>query len=199
MKYWGRLLGRNTDRKNSEEFSSLIFQSHLYSFALRFLFLHTHATSYSFFSALLYTVKEENLIENHNPFPMVEEIHTETSSLNTLNIMLRNLKESVRSWIRLLVVWLLLREPIKQRSLVTDTHTVYILCIRRVNGPRLMLLVYGVHCAVWVLVGGGGVGGGGGVLQAHFSRISWQGISHCCRLHSCPGTWHWTAIRTSLF
>ncbi len=34
-------------------------QSHLYSFALRFLFLQTHATSYSFYSALLYTVKEE--------------------------------------------------------------------------------------------------------------------------------------------
>jgi hypothetical protein len=33
---------------------------------------------------------------------MVEEIHTETSSLTTLNIMPRNLKEIVRSWIRLL-------------------------------------------------------------------------------------------------
>ncbi len=29
------------------------------SFALRFLFLQTHATSYSFFSMLLYTVKEK--------------------------------------------------------------------------------------------------------------------------------------------
>ncbi len=40
--------------------------------ALRFIFLQTHATSYSFYSALLYTVKgkEENLIENHTPLPM---------------------------------------------------------------------------------------------------------------------------------
>jgi hypothetical protein len=37
----------------------LTIQSHLYSFALRFLFLQTHATSYSFKSALLYTVKEK--------------------------------------------------------------------------------------------------------------------------------------------
>jgi hypothetical protein len=51
----------------------LAIQSHLYSFALRYLFLQTHATSYSFYSALLYTVKEKegNLIENHSFYPMV--------------------------------------------------------------------------------------------------------------------------------
>jgi hypothetical protein len=51
----------------------LVTQSHLYNFALRFLFLQTHATSYRFFRALLNTVKEkeENLIENHTPFPMI--------------------------------------------------------------------------------------------------------------------------------
>jgi hypothetical protein len=37
----------------------LAIQSHLYSFALRFLFLQTHATSYRFFTVLLYTVKEK--------------------------------------------------------------------------------------------------------------------------------------------
>jgi hypothetical protein len=37
----------------------LAIQSHLYSFALRFLFLQTRATSHSFYSALLYTVKEK--------------------------------------------------------------------------------------------------------------------------------------------
>ncbi len=66
----------------------LPIQSHLYIFALRFLFLETHATSYSFYSALKCTL--ENMIENHTPFPMIEEIHTETSSL-------RNIKEIVRS------------------------------------------------------------------------------------------------------
>jgi hypothetical protein len=47
---------------------------------------------------LLYTVKaiEENLIENHTSFLMVEEIHTETSSLRNLKIMPRNLNEIVR-------------------------------------------------------------------------------------------------------
>jgi hypothetical protein len=37
----------------------LAIQSHPYSFALRVLFFKTHATSCSFFSALLYTVKEK--------------------------------------------------------------------------------------------------------------------------------------------
>jgi hypothetical protein len=45
----------------------------------------------------LYRRKEETLIENHNPFPKVLEIHTETSSLKTLKIKPRNLKEIVRS------------------------------------------------------------------------------------------------------
>jgi hypothetical protein len=47
----------------------LAIQSHLYSFALRFLFLQTHATSYSFFCALLYilyTVKEKG----EKPYPL---------------------------------------------------------------------------------------------------------------------------------
>jgi hypothetical protein len=35
-------------------FFLLDIQSHLYSFALRFLFLQTHATSYSFYCVLLY-------------------------------------------------------------------------------------------------------------------------------------------------
>ena len=45
--------------------------------------------------------KEENLIENHNIFSLVKEIHTETSILWTFNIMPRNLNEIVSSWIRL--------------------------------------------------------------------------------------------------
>ncbi len=36
----------------------IAIHSHLYSFALRFLVLQTHATSYSFCRVLLYTVKE---------------------------------------------------------------------------------------------------------------------------------------------
>ncbi len=47
----------------------LAIHSHLYSFALRYLFLQTHATSYSFYSELLYCVHYKG--ENHNAFPMV--------------------------------------------------------------------------------------------------------------------------------
>jgi hypothetical protein len=49
----------------------LAIHSYLYSFALRFLFHQTHATSYSFCCSVnvLYTVKEKR--ENHTPFNMV--------------------------------------------------------------------------------------------------------------------------------
>ncbi len=53
----------------------LAIHSHIYSFALRFLFLQTHATSFSFCSALL-LVKEKGGkpdIKLH-PSPMVYEI-----------------------------------------------------------------------------------------------------------------------------
>ncbi len=42
----------------------LAIQSHLYSFALRFLSLKTHATPYSFYSALLYTICKEERRKN---------------------------------------------------------------------------------------------------------------------------------------
>ncbi|MFN9897317.1 MAG: hypothetical protein ACK55Z_00710, partial [bacterium] len=53
----------------------LAIHSHLDSFALRFLFLQPHATSYSFYSSVTVHCrkggKEKNLIENHTPYPMV--------------------------------------------------------------------------------------------------------------------------------
>jgi hypothetical protein len=83
----------------------LAIHSHLYSFALRFIVLQTHATSYLFSSVTIHCRrrKGENLKENHTPIPMVEEIFTETSSLKTLKITSRNLNEIVRSCVRLLV------------------------------------------------------------------------------------------------
>jgi len=39
--------------------------------------------------------KDENLIENHTPFPMYEEVHTETLTMRTLKIMPQNLIEIV--------------------------------------------------------------------------------------------------------
>ncbi len=98
--------------------SLLTIHSIIYSFALRFLFLQTHTTSYVFlqthaisygflqthatphiFIQFRYTVKEKvgKPDKNHTPFPMVSEIHTETSSLRNLNIMPSNLNNSVCS------------------------------------------------------------------------------------------------------
>jgi hypothetical protein len=76
----------------------LAIHRHLYSFALRFLFLQTHATSYSFYSSVtVYTIKEKGGRPDRKPHPpslWFKKIHTETSSLITLNIMLRNLYSS---------------------------------------------------------------------------------------------------------
>ncbi len=78
----------------------LTIQSPLYSFALRFPFLQTQTTSYSFCNELLYTVKEKGgkIYRKHTLF---QEIHTQTSRLINLKILPRNLKEIVCSWIRL--------------------------------------------------------------------------------------------------
>ncbi len=47
-------------------------------------------------------IDQENLIENHTSFPMVQEIHTETSVMRTLKITPRNRSKILRSLIRLL-------------------------------------------------------------------------------------------------
>ncbi len=54
--YRGRILGRNPD-KSPRSFPPCYSQSPLCSFALRFLFLQTHATSYSFYRPV--TIKEK--------------------------------------------------------------------------------------------------------------------------------------------
>jgi hypothetical protein len=48
----------------------LAIHSHLYSFALRFLFLQTHATSYSFYNSVTYTVKEKGGKPDIKPYPL---------------------------------------------------------------------------------------------------------------------------------
>ncbi len=47
----------------------LAIQRHLHSFALRFIFLQTRATSYSFYSVLVYTVKETGGKPDKYPLP----------------------------------------------------------------------------------------------------------------------------------
>jgi hypothetical protein len=78
----------------------LAIRSHLFSFAWRFLFLQTHATSYSFCSVLLYTVKEKGGKpdrENHTPLLYGLRNPYRNSSLRTLKVKPRKLKEIVRS------------------------------------------------------------------------------------------------------
>ncbi len=62
----GRILGRNTDKKVFRVFL-LAIHSHLCSIALRFLFLHTHTTSYGFLQ-LLYTAKEKGGKGDRKPY-----------------------------------------------------------------------------------------------------------------------------------
>ncbi len=50
IQYWGRILGRNLIRFVRVFF--LAVNSYLYRFALRFIFLQTHAASYSFYSSV---------------------------------------------------------------------------------------------------------------------------------------------------
>jgi hypothetical protein len=63
----------------------LVIQSHLYSFALRFIFLQTHATSYSFFSVLLYTVKEKGGKPDRKPNPLPYGLRNPNRNLKSYN------------------------------------------------------------------------------------------------------------------
>jgi hypothetical protein len=71
--HWIRLMRPNylTNSKKLKVLRDflLAIQSHLDSFALRFLFLQTRATSYSFYIASLYT-KEEEGKPSRKPYPL---------------------------------------------------------------------------------------------------------------------------------
>jgi hypothetical protein len=68
----------------------LAIQSHLDSFALRFLFLQTHATSFSFYCTLLCTVQEKWKSDRNRTFWFKKSIQ-KPSILRILKIMPRNL------------------------------------------------------------------------------------------------------------
>jgi hypothetical protein len=100
----GRVLGRNPE-KSLKSFPPCFSQSPLhcrfYSFALRFLFLQTHATSYSFYSSsLLYTAKEKGGKPDRKPYLLPYVLWNPYRNLKS-EIMPINLKEIVRSWIQL--------------------------------------------------------------------------------------------------
>ncbi len=63
----------------------LAIHSHLYSFALRFLFLQTHATSYSFYSQLVYTVKENGGKADREPHPLPPSLRNPYRNLKSEN------------------------------------------------------------------------------------------------------------------
>ncbi len=71
----------------------LAIQSHLYSFALRFLFLQTHVTSYSFCSALLYTVKEKGGKPDRKPHPLPRNPYRNLKSENSQDYAQKNPKK----------------------------------------------------------------------------------------------------------
>ncbi len=88
----GRILLDEIQKKVLRVFL-LAIQSHHYSFALWFLFLQTHATSYRFNSALLYTVQEKGGKPDRKPHLLPYGLRNpyRNLSLRTLKIMLRNL------------------------------------------------------------------------------------------------------------
>ncbi len=82
--YRGWILGRNADKSLKRVFL-LAIHSHIYTFSLRFLFLQTHATSYSFFSSLLYTVKEKGRKPNRKPYPLPNTLKNPYGNLKPEN------------------------------------------------------------------------------------------------------------------
>jgi hypothetical protein len=71
----------------------LAIHSHLYSFALRFLFFKLTQPLMISIVQLLYTVKEKGGKPDRKPYPL----HTKTSSLRTLKITPKNLNKTVSS------------------------------------------------------------------------------------------------------
>jgi hypothetical protein len=67
----------------------LAIQSHLYSFALGFLFLQTRTTSYSFYSVLLYTVKEKEGKPDRKPHPLPYGLRNPYRNLKSENSVSR--------------------------------------------------------------------------------------------------------------
>jgi hypothetical protein len=155
--YWGRILGRNSDKSLRVFF--LAFHSRLCSFALRFIFLQTHATSYSFYSWVIVHCmqrrKEENMIENHTPLPyglrkpyrnlkfwelsrLYSKPYRNLKFWELSRLYYRNLNEIVRSWIRLLYtqysVKYLYREGGENKN-----RTVY--ATGRIGGRKLEILI----------------------------------------------------------
>jgi hypothetical protein len=72
-------------RQKSLKSYLLAIQSLLYSFALRFLFLQTHATSYSFCSALVYTLKEKVGKPESKPHPIPYGLRNPNRDLKSEN------------------------------------------------------------------------------------------------------------------
>jgi hypothetical protein len=59
--------------------------SHLYSFALRFLFLRPNTTSYDFTVQLLYTVKEKGGKPDRKPYPLPNGLKNPYRNLKSEN------------------------------------------------------------------------------------------------------------------
>ncbi len=108
---WGRILGRNSDK------SVWVFLLAIHSFALKFIFLQTHATSYVFLqthatfyvftscysSVTVHCKGKRSKKPDRQPYPLPYGLRNPYRKLErTLKIMPRNLNGIVRSWIWLL-------------------------------------------------------------------------------------------------
>jgi hypothetical protein len=91
---WGRILGRNPDTSLTI-FSPCYSKFHLYSVALRFIFLQPLTVP------LQYAIKENGGKPDRKPYHLPYGLRNPCRNLKSDN-MPRNLNEIVRSWIRLL-------------------------------------------------------------------------------------------------
>jgi hypothetical protein len=75
------------DKNQTKVLKVFLFAIHsnLYSFALRFIFLQTHATSYSFYSALVYTVKQKGGKPHRKPHPLPYDLRNPYRNLKCEN------------------------------------------------------------------------------------------------------------------
>jgi hypothetical protein len=80
--FWGRILGRNPD-KSLKSFPPCFLQSPLYIFALRFIFLQTHATSYSFLSSITVHVKEKGAQPERKSYPLLHGLRNPSRNLKS--------------------------------------------------------------------------------------------------------------------
>ncbi len=106
-------------------FFLLAIHSHLYSFALRFLFFQTHATSYSFYSSVTVHCKWERRKTDRKPNPLTNDLRNPHRNLKYENSQdyAQKPQKIVCSWIRLQAFFVLLPRLFSSWKGTSDTRT----------------------------------------------------------------------------